>query len=266
MRVFENTRQDSASMTVVVLMTTTSLDDRSEVTSERTSEAHKSRMSDHATVPRSASGERYFLSTLGGWSMLNSSVASFPAKSMIAFLPPGWSGRNDVRSYTLPSITTHRSPSELCFAISASVKERAPPDAFATTGGGVGAATPAPPPYAAAGDAAIPAPAPAHCCAPAAAACSGLKCALRVATRLSAVSPPFRDVRSALMAELSRWRHAVSPATRPNTTQSSSEFPPRRLRPWMPPATSPAAYSPGTGMPASETTCDSLLMARPPMV
>ena len=43
----------------------------------------------HATVPMRASGERYFLRTFGGWSMLNSSVASFPAKSMMAFLPPG---------------------------------------------------------------------------------------------------------------------------------------------------------------------------------
>ena len=41
------------------------------------------------TGPSTTSGDRYFLRTFGGWSISNSSVASFPAKSMIAFLPPG---------------------------------------------------------------------------------------------------------------------------------------------------------------------------------
>merc|ERR1711966_108373 len=36
-----------------------------------------------------------------------------------------------------------------------------------------------------------------------------------------------------------------SAATRPKTTQSRSELPPRRLLPCTPPATSPAAYNPG---------------------
>merc|ERR1719329_924584 len=36
-----------------------------------------------------------------------------------------------------------------------------------------------------------------------------------------------------------------SAATRPKTTQSRSELPPRRLLPCTPPATSPAAYKPG---------------------
>ena len=52
------------------------------------------RSSHQARGPRHASAGRYFLSTLGGWSMSNSSVASLPAKSMMAFLPPGWSGKN----------------------------------------------------------------------------------------------------------------------------------------------------------------------------
>merc|ERR1719346_679057 len=38
---------------------------------------------------------------------------------------------------------------------------------------------------------------------------------------------------------------AAFAATRPKTTQSRRELPPKRLFPWTPPATSPAAYSPG---------------------
>lgn len=41
------------------------------------------------TGPRTTSGDRYFVRTFGGWSISNSSVASLPANSMIAFLPPG---------------------------------------------------------------------------------------------------------------------------------------------------------------------------------
>ena len=36
------------------------------------------------------------------------------------------------------------------------------------------------------------------------------------------------------------------PARRPKTSRSDSELPPSRLAPCMPPATSPAANSPGT--------------------
>lgn len=39
--------------------------------------------------PRTTSEDRYFVRTFGGWSISNSSVASLPANSMIAFLPPG---------------------------------------------------------------------------------------------------------------------------------------------------------------------------------
>lgn len=41
------------------------------------------------TGPRTTSGDKYFVRTFGGWSISNSSVASLPANSMIAFLPPG---------------------------------------------------------------------------------------------------------------------------------------------------------------------------------
>ncbi|GAA3086204.1 hypothetical protein GCM10020254_33240 [Streptomyces goshikiensis] len=39
---------------------------------------------------------------------------------------------------------------------------------------------------------------------------------------------------------------ACSPARRPKTSRSEREFPPSRFEPCMPPATSPAAKSPGT--------------------
>ncbi|CAB4697846.1 unannotated protein [freshwater metagenome] len=39
---------------------------------------------------------------------------------------------------------------------------------------------------------------------------------------------------------------APIPARRPKTNKSDSELPPRRLDPCIPPATSPAANSPGT--------------------
>eukprot|EP00446_Apocalathium_sp_SHHI-4_P010411 CAMPEP_0177156716 /NCGR_PEP_ID=MMETSP0367-20130122/2872_1 /TAXON_ID=447022 ORGANISM="Scrippsiella hangoei-like, Strain SHHI-4" /NCGR_SAMPLE_ID=MMETSP0367 /ASSEMBLY_ACC=CAM_ASM_000362 /LENGTH=80 /DNA_ID=CAMNT_0018602183 /DNA_START=389 /DNA_END=631 /DNA_ORIENTATION=- len=42
----------------------------------------------------------YLSMTPSGWIMLNSSVASFPAKESIASIPPGWSSKNDVTSRT----------------------------------------------------------------------------------------------------------------------------------------------------------------------
>ncbi len=38
---------------------------------------------------------------------------------------------------------------------------------------------------------------------------------------------------------------ALVPAIRPKVRQSATALPPRRLPPWMPPVTSPAAYRPG---------------------
>jgi hypothetical protein len=72
---------------------------------------------------------------------------------------------------------------------------------------------------------------------------------------------------------MKRYCAALAPATRPNTTQSSSELPPRRLRPWMPPATSPAAKSPGmasdadalAGSGPERITSACGLISRPPM-
>merc|ERR1712045_2458 len=56
-------------------------------------------------------------------------------------------------------------------------------------------------------------------------------------------SPPPESVMSevSLTPAPSMYFAQCLPATRPNTTQSSKEFPPRRLLPCTPPATSPAA-------------------------
>merc|ERR1719493_572579 len=62
----------------------------------------------------------YFLMTFLSCSMSNSSVASLPAKSMIAFLPPGCSERKFVTSYTSSPTMHQQSVSELCLATSSS--------------------------------------------------------------------------------------------------------------------------------------------------
>lgn len=49
-----------------------------------------------------------------------------------------------------------------------------------------------------------------------------------------------------LSARSAAWSAACQPARRPNTSRSDRELPPSRLEPCMPPATSPAANSPGT--------------------
>eukprot|EP00438_Fugacium_kawagutii_P021097 Skav205920 [mRNA] locus=scaffold123:789634:789903:- [translate_table: standard] len=60
--------------------------------------------------------------------------------------------------------------------------------------------------------------------------------------------------------------HAAFPATRPKTTQSSSELPPKRLLPWMPPAASPATYKPGITLPLLSMHSASTVHSKPPMV
>merc|ERR1712003_568154 len=55
------------------------------------------------------------------------------------------------------------------------------------------------------------------------------------------------------------------PATRPKTTQSNNELPPRRLLPCTPPATSPAAYRPGIFFSFASRHCESTSIAKPPM-
>merc|ERR1712203_908978 len=58
---------------------------------------------------------------------------------------------------------------------------------------------------------------------------------------------------------------AALPATRPTTTQSNKELPPRRLLPWTPPAISPAAYRPGIALPSAPHTAESTSISKPPM-
>jgi len=55
-----------------------------------------------------------------------------------------------------------------------------------------------------------------------------------------AVAPDFAFSMYLMFSDV-RCRAALRPETRPNTTQSSKEFPPRRLLPCTPPIASPAA-------------------------
>mmetsp|Transcript_13183 Transcript_13183/g.31464 ORF Transcript_13183/g.31464 Transcript_13183/m.31464 type:complete len:303 (-) Transcript_13183:675-1583(-) len=72
------------------------------------------------SLPMTASGA-YLPITSGGWIMLNSSVASLPAKVKIASSPPGCSDKKLVTSNTSPSTTTQQSVFVLCLATSARV-------------------------------------------------------------------------------------------------------------------------------------------------
>uniref|UniRef100_A0A7S2TBW4 Uncharacterized protein n=1 Tax=Prorocentrum micans TaxID=2945 RepID=A0A7S2TBW4_PROMC len=72
------------------------------------------------TVPTSMP---YFLMTLRSCNMSNSTVASLPAKSMIAFFPPGWGDRKSVTSYTTPPTMHQQSVSVLCFSTSSAVSD-----------------------------------------------------------------------------------------------------------------------------------------------
>merc|ERR1712159_713203 len=60
------------------------------------------------------------------------------------------------------------------------------------------------------------------------------------------------------------YLEAARPATRPKTTQSRSELPPRRLFPCTPPAASPATYKPGKAFPPLMHS-PSTVVWRPPM-
>mmetsp|Transcript_152961 Transcript_152961/g.266631 ORF Transcript_152961/g.266631 Transcript_152961/m.266631 type:complete len:86 (+) Transcript_152961:59-316(+) len=55
-----------------------------------------------------------------------------------------------------------------------------------------------------------------------------------------AIAPDFMSSMY-LMLDAEKYRAAARPETRPKTTQSSRELPPRRLLPWTPPMASPAA-------------------------
>ena len=67
---------------------------------------------------------------------------------------------------------------------------------------------------------------------------------------------------------LSLWLYLtiVSPASLPNTTVSTTAWPPRRFAPWMPPVTSPAATRPGITSPLVSSTRHSVSIFTPPIV
>merc|ERR1712226_1309746 len=78
--------------------------------------------------------------------------------------------------------------------------------------------------------------------------------------------PPDNSIKeTSLMLEPNMYLAQCLPATRPNTTQSNKELPPKRLLPCTPPATSPAAYKPGMALPSSPITAEFTSISRPPM-
>merc|ERR1719330_1851013 len=77
---------------------------------------------------------------------------------------------------------------------------------------------------------------------------------------------PERTAREvSFISEPNMYSAACRPETRPKTTQSSNELPPKRLLPWIPPATSPAAYNPLMGFPSAFTTNEFVSTSRPPI-
>ena len=83
----------------------------------------------------------------------------------------------------------------------------------------------------------------------------------RASSGAAAACACCNKARSATGAAVRANAAACSPATRPNTTISASEFDPSRLAPWMPTlAHSPAAYRPGS------VVAQCRLVAMPPMV
>mmetsp|Transcript_29630 Transcript_29630/g.74647 ORF Transcript_29630/g.74647 Transcript_29630/m.74647 type:complete len:235 (+) Transcript_29630:986-1690(+) len=192
------------------------------------------------TLPMIASGA-YFGMTSGGWIMLNSSDASFPANVMIASSPPGCSERKFVTSSTSPLTTTQQSLLVVCLATSSKVKPPPPPAAAAP--GAAAAAAPA----------------------------LFMESSYDPPENLELCTAPVRPPPESSASEVSftslpsmYWAQAL-PATRPKTTQSNREFPPSRLLPCTPPATSPAAYKPGMAFPLLPTTAESTSISNPPM-
>ena len=87
------------------------------------------------------------------------------------------------------------------------------------------------------------------------------------ASRWPAIAPRRPPAFSAILdVSCSRYDAAVSPETRPKTTQPRRDEPPRRFAPCTPPATSPAAKRPEMGLPSLPMTRDSASISRPPMV
>merc|ERR1719174_1621366 len=146
------------------------------------------------TSPMIASGA-YFPTTSGGWIILNSSVASLPAKVRIASSPPGWSLKKLVTSNTWPSSTTQHDSLVLCLATSSKVKPPPPPDAAGASDFDTFMAS-----------------------------------SLTLVSFLEAPAESSERLTGLNMSPSMYWA-ACLPDTRPNTTQSRRELPPRRLLP-----------------------------------
>lgn len=219
--------------------------------------------------------------TFGSCSILNSSVASRPAYSRIAFSPPGWSGRNFVTSSTCPSTITQMSSFLLCLATSSFVYsplegEGAGDGAGAAVGAGVdsvdaGAGAGAGEEVEGAGveeeeDEGAPS---AHENERLTFAWLGSIVIVVLngcPPRCPATAPRRPFAFSAAAAFCSKYAAALSPATRPNTTHPNNDEPPRRFAPCTPPATSPAANNPGMGLLPGARTRDSGSISSPPIV
>merc|ERR1711997_882856 len=166
--------------------------------------------------PMTASGA-YFSMTSGGWIMSNSAVASFPAKVRIANSPPGCCDKKLVTLSTRLWRTTQQSVFVVCFPTSSIEKPVLILETFLS--GPLG--TPMVFLFM------LSSYEPPACFEP---------------STFPERPPPDNSAREvSLMSSPSMYFAHAFPATRPNTTQSRSEFPPRRLFPCTPPATSPAA-------------------------
>merc|ERR1719382_197113 len=211
--------------------------------SSESSSSSSSTSADPPRAPMTASGA-YFSMTSGGWIMSNSAVASLPANVRIASSPPGCCDKKLVTSSTRSFRTTQQSVFVMCFSTSAMVRPPPPDFSFFSFFSFFGLAAPSalfmpssyePPAF-----------------------LDDLTSPVR--------PPPERSLRlTGLQSAPSMYLVAARPATRPKTTQSSSELPPRRLFPCTPPATSPAAYNPLITLPPAPTTAESQSISRPPM-
>mmetsp|Transcript_65422 Transcript_65422/g.191450 ORF Transcript_65422/g.191450 Transcript_65422/m.191450 type:complete len:251 (-) Transcript_65422:445-1197(-) len=181
------------------------------------------------TTPMIASGA-YLPTTSGGWIMSNSADASLPANVRMASSPPGCWDKKLVTLSTFSCRMTQQSLFVVCFATSSFVYADMPAGrlgaaaAFFALAAGTGAAAGAAPFDAEFMPSSYDPPESFELCTP------------------PSRPPPDSSARevSFMLSPNMYLVHAL-PATRPKTTQSNKELPPRRLLPCTPPATSPAA-------------------------
>merc|ERR1712203_436205 len=80
----------------------------------------------------------------------------------------------------------------------------------------------------------------------------------------AATEPAFMSSMYLIFAAV-KYLAALRPETRPKTTQSNKELPPKRLFPWTPPIASPAAYNPPIMESSTLWISASAFILRPPM-